>query len=462
MRIGIAIIVIADLLIRGGDLSAMYSDEGWWPRRVVELFGYKTGYWSLHMISGSSFWQLSLFALHFMCALFLLFGMRTKIASLAVWLLYISLHNRNLYINQSGDDLLRMVLFWGIFLPWGSYYSIDARKVDAKPKVSLTAGLGYLLLISSVYIFTVLLKTGDEWVKDHTAVYYALSLEQLRLPILGDLIYKSEGLMKFLTVFVYCIEIAIPILILIPSKKGTTRLIAFLLLLILQIGIGTTLYVGLFFMINIVSAIGFLPPFVIDKIENKIKFLNFIGHSALLGKSKLTKTVNPVLKGIQNTICITVIVCSLSQNLSMLTWMGYEPADVVSIPMNVFRLNQHWGMFSPNILKRDGWYVHYGMDSIGRQWDMIRNEDYVDFSRPKSILAQHKNDRWRKLTENMQREDMYFLRPLYCKYLLRRWNKKHPEKKLRNLTLYYLKSETLPGYKRTETERQVYCNCDLE
>lgn len=458
MRIGLALIILADLLIRGSDISAMYTDEGWWPVRVVNIFGFKTGYWSLHLLSGSYTWQLILFAFHFMLALFLLAGLRTRVITILLWLLTISLHNRNLYINQSGDDLLRLMLFIGIFLPWNAYYSIDSKKRTASIRSSHSADLAYLLLIASVYFFTVNLKSGPEWRQDFTAIYYALSLEQLRLPFIGEWIYHSPALMKALTVFVYLIELLLPILILSPSRKGHLRLIAFVLLLLLHLGIGTTLYVGLFFLINIVTAIGLIPSFAMDAIEKKIKMLK--GKRRSLLPRYRTPFQRNIFRPAARYICLFFILLSLFVNLSTLTWFRYELADAMNIPVNTFRFNQNWGMFSPNIIKREGWFVHYGMDSIGRQWDMIRNEDYVNFEKPKSILKMHKSDRWRKLTENLQREDMYFLRPLYCKYLLRRWNKKHPEKQLNSLSLYYMERQTLPGYMYSAPQKKVYCVCD--
>ena len=65
-----------------------------------------------------------------------------------------------------------------------------------------------------------------------------------------------------------------------------------------------------------------------------------------------------------------------------------------------------------------------------------------------------------KLTENMQRDDMNFLRPLYCKYILREWNRKHPEKKLLSLKLFYMQKESLPDYKTTPVEKVLYCLCN--
>jgi len=451
MRIGIALIILTDLLIRGSDLSAHYTDEGLWPTNLIHNFGWKTGNWSLHELSGSFAWALSLFSLHFLFALFLLFGYKTKLATLLVWLLTISLHNRNLFVQQSGDDLLRLALFWGLFLPWNAYYSLDAKNGVFSLKQNTLANLGYMCLISSVYFFTVSLKTSPEWRIEGSAIYYALSLEQLRLPI-GDHLYQFPLLMKMLTWFVFYLEIAIPILILWPSKKGNLRLIAFVLLLLFHIGIGFTIYVGLFFMINIVTGIGLIPKWVFDKLETKLK----------LNKIKITRGIKKTsnLKYITHTICILIIGISIIINLSAVKWFSYELRKEVWYPVNVFRLDQYWGMFSPSILKKDGWFVYHGMDSIGRQWDLYRDNEYVNYKKPEHIVSIYKSDRWRKLAENMQNDNYTFLRPQYCRYIIREWNKKHPDKKMNMLNFYYMEKINLPDYKTSEVKKNLFCVCN--
>jgi hypothetical protein len=451
MRVGVALIVLTDLLIRGSDLTAHYTDAGLWPTNLMHTFAWKPGNWSLHELSGSYSWALSLFILHFIFALFLLFGYKTKLATLLVWLLTISLHNRNLFVQQSGDDLLRLTLFWGLFLQWNAYYSLDAKNKPNAVKQNVIANIGYLFLIASVYFFTVCLKTSPEWRSEGTAIYYSLSLEQLRLP-LGDFLYQFPLIMKILTWLVFLIEVAIPILILWPSKKGNLRLTAFILFLILHIGIGLTLYVGLFFVINIITGIGLIPKTVFDKIETKIKLT---GNNI----SIRIKRSSPV-KYIINSICIIAIVICLIINLSAVKWFNYELRQELWYPASAFRLDQYWGMFSPSILKKDGWFVYHGMDSIGRQWDLYRNNEYVDYKKPDHIVKMYKTDRWRKLAENMQNDNYTFLRPQYCRYIIREWNKKHPNKKMNMLNFYYMEKINLPDYKTSEVKKNLFCVCN--
>jgi hypothetical protein len=441
MRIGIALVVLTDLCIRLGDLGAHYTNEGMWPVRLIRHLGWKPGYWSLHALNGSYQFTLSLFIIHFALALTLLVGYKTRFTTLLLWLMTISLHNRNLYVQQSGDDLLRLVLFWGIFLPWGCRYSIDPDL--ANRRYPWLAYPGYLVTIASVYLFSALMKTSPEWWKEGTAVYYALSLEQIRLPA-GGYIYHFPLLLKAITRLVLFLEIIIPVLILWPSRSGTNRGIAFCLLLILHAGIGLTIYVGLFYVIGIVSAAALLPSSFVDR----IKIFSKGGQSAL-----------PQSRPFVNSLLLIVGITSTIVNLSSLPYFNYGLRKELSVAVNCLRFDQNWGMFSPGVLKNDGWFVYHGSDSIGCQWDLRLNQDYVDYHKPHRIVSMYKTDRWRKLAENMQNPYFTFLRPLYGNYILREWNKDHPEKKIELLYLYFMEKESLSGYRSSPVRKELYCIC---
>lgn len=452
MRMAIALITLSDLCIRASDLSAFYSDSGLWPEALIQTFGWNKGYWSIHTLSDNVFYLPLLFTLHFIFAFSLLIGFKTRLSTLIVWLLYISLHNRNIYILQGGDDLLRLTLFWGLFLPWGSCYSFDSKKTTSPPKQNTGANLAYLILLASVYFFSALLKTSDDWLKNFDAVYFALSLEQIRLPF-GDLLIHYPTLLKLLTVLVYGIELLVPLLILWPQKKGNLRLIAFVLLCVLHLGIGLNLFVGLFFMIGIASALALLPSILLDKLETKFKKRSSF--------TQIAEQVTPTSKfRILKVFFFGVIIyLCLMLNIGSLPYNPYHLRSELMYPVNLLRLNQNWSMFAPGVLRKDGWFVFYGRDSIGRQWDLRLDQDYVDFNKPAHIVSMYKNDRWRKLAENMQNNNYTFLRPLYCKYMLKQWNLRHPEKKLVSLDLYFMEKTNLANYKQTAPFKKLYCSC---
>lgn len=450
MRIGVALVVLSDIIIRWQDLSAFFTNAGLWPIKLIHNFGWQPGYWSFHTFSGSYGFATLLFCLHTVLALSLLVGYKTRIATFFVWIFTISLHNRNLFILQSGDDLLRLTLFWALFLPWGNALSLDAKKYASKPKHFSFASLGYLVLIASVYIFTALLKNSSEWHSDASAVYYALSLDQLRLP-LGDWLYNYPGLMQFLTKAVYYTEILIPILILLPTKNKWVKLSAFILITLMHIGIGSSLYVGLFYIINITTALAILPSEFLDRFK-------FIATS---NAEKIKRKSISVLKYFSNAFSVLILMLCLILNLSYMPWYDYELDKPVNLIVNGLRLNQFWGMFSPHIMKEDGWYLHEGYTAEGKLWDLYYDLPYIYSEKPEHLVKNFKSDRWRKLAENMQRSDYTFLRPLYCKYILKKWNKEHPKNQMESLDLIFFMEASDASYKTKPIERQKYSFCTI-
>ena len=451
MRIAIALIVITDLIIRSGDLSAHYTDEGLWPVNLAKTIYAKPGSWSVHWLSGSSSWIIGLFGIHFLAATCLLAGYKTRLANLVLWVLTISLHNRNLYILQAGDDLLRLVLFWGLFIPWNQCYCLDKAETTDK-KLNFIGIIGYIFLISSVYFFATNLKTSNEWHSNGSAIYYALSLDQLRLSPAGDWLYHYPKLMQLLTWLCYYMELFIPILILWPSKKGYLRWLTFLFILLLHTGIGLTLYVGLFFSINIASGIGLIPGYVLNKFFEKIKNRK----TPSLYQLKVVKR----LKVGQRYFAASVIAICLIVNLSSLSWFAFELKKEIGLVVNVFRLDQYWGMFAPTVFKNDGWYVFSGIDSNGKEHDLKHDKDTLDFTKPEHLAKDYKTDRWRKLAENMSMDAYSFLRPQYGNYYLRKWNKQHPDKKMVTLNLYFMEEISLPNYFTEPVTKNLFCVCN--
>jgi hypothetical protein len=118
-RVGLGLILVADVVRRWRLVEPFYSDVGVIPRVVDLDVLHAQNFWSLHLATGSIWGESLLFAAALLFALALLIGWRTRLATLGSWLLLISLHNRNTFIINAGDALLRQLLFWSLFLPLG-------------------------------------------------------------------------------------------------------------------------------------------------------------------------------------------------------------------------------------------------------------------------------------------------------------------------------------------------------
>lgn len=467
MRIGMGIVVFSDLCIRLSNLKAHYSNEGLLPLDL--LFKRAWDPWNISLNTISGLWQIQglLFLLAASFALLLIVGYRTKLASIVSWFLLLSIQNRNPFILQGGDSLLLMVLFWGIFLPWGNYYSFDrilsAKKITESSWFGI-AGVGYILQIASIYFFSALLKMpSKEWASEGTAIYYALSLDQMVFPI-GKLIYPYFTLLKYLTFFVFYLELLVPFLFFIPVYNCFFKSIAIILLIGLHIGIACTLFVGLFFIIGIASLIGLFPPRWATWIDKKIvslkarsflsedKFITWFSNVIPLRKSA---KANNLSHSLSVALLSGVIIYSLLWNWQTTIFSNFK---IIGPPKDIGQLlgiNQNWGMFSPNVFKDDGWYIFEAKTKSNTWIDIGKNGQPIKYVKPASVVSSFRDDRWRKYSENYLFIDNCDIRPYYCKFLMNEWNQNHTDNPISELKIIYMKEVTQSNYLSAKPTREV-------
>ena len=127
-RIGLGLIVSGDALDRCRSLMLL-TDEGPSPRALLESLG---GWPSLHGFSGGTGVTSALLAAQALVGLALAAGVVTRVAAVCSFLLVASVQHRAPLGPFAGDNLLRALLFWSLFLPLGARLSIDARG-DRRP-----------------------------------------------------------------------------------------------------------------------------------------------------------------------------------------------------------------------------------------------------------------------------------------------------------------------------------------
>jgi hypothetical protein len=257
-RIGLAVMVLVDWIDRLPDLRAHYSDAGIVPRDVV------TGVLpiSVHFFHGSVWFQAVLLGLALVFGLMLLVGYRTPLACLASWFLLISVHARNPALLQGGDQLLRMLLFWSIFLPLGACYSIDAARATGPPRdrrVLSPATFAFIVQLCLVYFFASAWKWAPEWRGEGNAVYLALRVESFTTRI-AYLMLEYPDLLRYFTWGTVCLETLGPVLLFLPFNVGFQRVLAIGLFILFHLGLALTMELGNFPFVCMVAWAGLLPP----------------------------------------------------------------------------------------------------------------------------------------------------------------------------------------------------------
>jgi hypothetical protein len=463
MRIALALVLLFDLCIRASSLTAHYTETGPVPFNQVERAFWSPGYFSLFEFGDTHGFALAMFIITGIVYLFLLAGYKTKLFTFLAWLLLTSLQNRNTLILQSGDDLLRLVLFWGIFMPWGNFYSIDFKKLnllrdtEKKKAVLSVATEGYVVLLFSLYFFTGLLKESPEWNSEGSAIYYALSLDQMTWP-LGKMLLAYPGLLKYLTISIRWFEMLVPFLLFIPFKNFRFRLIFIVCVAALHLSISLTLFVGLFYLIGLTTLIGLLPASVMDWFDKKIKRKQI--SETRIDTSFFKKiATNYYFNVIKNSFLFFCAALCMLWNISTVNGSGLTVANGFFQFGYSLRFNQNWGMFAPTVFKDDGWYIMEGATKNSVKIDINRKGAKADYAKPTSVLAYIKDDRWRKFYENYVAANNAFMRSYFCIYLIHDWNKKHADTKIDSLKIIYIKEfSVLPNQKQTVT-KEVLCTC---
>lgn len=468
MRIAVAFVILLDLSIRISDLEAFYANTGVAPLAMIFQHKWNDYYFSFHAISGLWQVQLLLFIFAACCALLLLIGYRTRLFTFLSWIMLLSLHNRNVLILQGGDDLLRMTMFWGMFLPWGKRYSCDrllSGDEDQPTQLFTLATLAYMLQIIYVYTGSALLK-GPEWHTDFTALYYTYSLDQIAYPI-TRLIYYYPELLQKLTVIAFWFELLIPVLFIVPWKNQWFRFAGVAGIIAFHAWNGATLLIGLFVVIGMVTSLGLLPTVVMDmfdRVTSRVKSYvaqSFRGIAYLAQKAIAWRPERPFATTILNNfVLLSLIIYVLFWNTSNLSFNHYKLADEVKFIGYSLRLDQNWGMFAPGVFKDDGWYVMEATATSDQQKvDLFHPDDPVSYQKPESVVGMFKNDRWRKYSENFIFVSNSFMRGYFCNYYLRKWNTAHPDRQMSALSVIYFTELTLPDYRYSIPKKDVLCNC---
>lgn len=470
MRIAIALVLLLDLSIRLSDLEAFYANSGAVPLTLVFEHVWNPYFISVHAMSGLWQVQLLLFLVTYFCACMLLLGYRTTLFTVLSWFLLLSLHNRNGLILQGGDDMLRMTLFWGMFLPWGKRYSADhlfePRETQHTPLLSV-ACFAYLLQVCYLYGGSALLK-GQEWDTEFSALYYVYSLDQIAFPVTQYLLYHPS-LLKVLTMAAYYFELLIPLLFFVPVKHEAFRVIGVACIIVFHLCNELTLLIGLFPYIGIATSFGLLPSVFFDRLElrsQKIRFfLKSLWSWAALRINAYFSTERsisiPVWKeNTINVLMVFLLVYVMDWNYSNLKSTESKLPEHLRFVGYLLRLDQHWGMFAPNVLKDDGWYVLEGTtikdDTVNVAYPQLK----VDYKKPARVVSNFKNDRWRKYMENYMLSSNEYMRGYFCNYKRRLWDEAHPDYALKSLRVVYVREFTLPEYKPATPEKILLWQCD--
>ncbi|MEC7696074.1 MAG: HTTM domain-containing protein [Planctomycetota bacterium] len=464
VRISLAGLVLIDLFQRAADLQAHYSDFGVLPTWATKfILQYQPSHWSLHLLtpklywlSGSLFWQSLLFGLAALAAACMLFGLRTRWATIITWILLASLHTRHPLVLNGGDHLLRMLLFWSMFLPLGEQFSLDRKRPghSKEPRMTFSAAtIAMMAQLCLLYWVSAATKTDPQWTESGWALYYALQLDQISTGF-AKWIVQSPGVLQWMTFATLYLEWLGPLLIFIPRWTSRIRLIVIGLFVAFHVGIALCMHLGLFPWICISGWFVFLPTSFWDWLNAKFDFGSSAYRSedrtrdqvaALRGrKSDLPPIINALVGGLLLYVVLfnlqVVFEVAKSEKMAWFntTWksVGYG-----------LGLEQRFDLFAPKPTIIDGWLIAVATLKNGDQVDLIEEGRPVRWNKPELLAARYRNGHWGAY--------MFFLkeptiaaaahRPYYVEYLKRRYRAQQKnENDIDHVELYLMLEITPP------------------
>jgi hypothetical protein len=467
-RIALGALLLADLALRSRNLVAFYTDRGVLPREA--LFADYGQVYSLHALWGEAWIQAVVFLIAGVFALALLVGYRTRLAAVVSWLLLVSLHVRNPMVLNGGDSLFRMLLFWGMFLPLGTCWSVDAARREGKrdpdrsterSTVASVATAALLLQMVLLYVTNAIHKSrGEQWLNGE-AVVYVFSLDQFTV-LLGNVLAPYYGLLRVFTYAWITLVILAPLMLL---SAGKVRVLLATLLAGMHLGMLVTMQIGLFPLVVVAGLLPFYPAWVWDRVADLAERFGVAARARRLGTGLARRlylrphvssdggTDETGERSPADTASRIVAQGVPLFFLALIVFSNVQAAGLAEVPetgqeiLETTETDQHWRMFAPDPLGTDGWYVVPGELEDGSTVD-VRNGGAVNWDRPPNIDATYPTARWRKYLRNVWSAANKNHESYYAHYLCGRWNRTH-ETDVSSVKLYYMAQPSQP-YNATE------------
>ena len=258
MRITMGLLLIVWWVMLWPDLGHLLTDAGPVDVRLLEESWSKYRFGPFDELDATGLQIIHL--LGFGAVIAYTVGWQTRVMNIVLVFLLSAYWHRSPWIQNGGDRLLRIFLFYMCFAPSGRAWSVDAWR---NPPETTTAPVFAIRLIQLqaivMYTYTGIAKlAGNTW-HDGTALYYSLSdAGYARFPALFDqlLSYKAFRAMLMPATWISLVwEVFFGPLVIWSRTRNATLIVG----LIVHAGIFVGLVVGIFSWASIWAYLAFLP-----------------------------------------------------------------------------------------------------------------------------------------------------------------------------------------------------------
>lgn len=446
-RIGLGILLIADVFLRWPDVLTLYTDDGFFTRAIARDFfdkyqglAWEQGTWSVHFWSGTAQWIYALLVAQAICGAGLIAGTATRACTIIGWILIASLQIRNPIIITSGDFILKLMLFWGIFLPLNRHWSLDAWWVRRRGRqwragVAANGGtVGFVWQLIFIYFFTGIAKWNEEWLTG-VAMEKVLNLDIYLRPLAYELApYKS--FLKWVSWSTVGIEVIGIWLLLLPWRNAWWRIGLTLAYWLFHLGIATTMDIGLFPYICLVLWLPLLPTQLWQVLNTDATAANKDGANSQVG----------TLPAVINGFCYLMAGVMLLHNLVNINELGLQgriPGPLCWLS-RVTASTQHFQMFGRPPLSV--WFVYEARLQNGTRLDLMHPTLPLSNEKPPSVKDYFTSHNWRKLHRNLADPEFASFRQPLLDYQVAVWNRREsPERQIVTAALKCFVFDVRPG-----------------
>ena len=240
-RILLGVVLLQDLVARAITFSDFLTEGSVYPRALLDTV-YDLGLFSL---TGDPVVLGFVFAAGVLATIAFTLGFGTRVATVACWVFWVSIHRRVPPIHTGGDGVVDILLFFSAFTNLSGRWSIDARRIGAVAQVHALVPRFMQLVPTLLYLYTArekLLVAGKDWFFG-PVIFQHMQLEGWIRPG-GIWLGSHPTLCSLFTGATILTELALPLLQLSPVYSRYTRVLALMAHLGLQLGILRTLRGG--------------------------------------------------------------------------------------------------------------------------------------------------------------------------------------------------------------------------
>lgn len=357
-RYFIAIILIVDISIKFLNVEIFYSQEGLFPvfgdlASIFDIFH------NLFFIGKGLFLTKIKFIMGLICCVLFLSGRYTKVSAILIWYFYNSLLLRNTIVIHSAEEILRVLCFWNIFLPF------HKKSTD---KASI-AEVFFTIQVVVIYLVLMFQRDYSAWAETGTAMVWVFNSHVLTSPI-GSLLSSHYGFLESISKVMYWFEFLIPPLIFMKPIRGY---IVFLMILF-HFSIFVFFNIGVFPFIGIALWI----PFISSRFwENR-----WVSRLRLFYQEPIRKKdANKFFKYLSTPIMLIGMIQMFHAFFytGTLKHEGYESIynnSFLKSSEEIFKVNQQWGMFTPTPRIMNGWHNVEVVKDDNQSYDLVSNEKY--------------------------------------------------------------------------------------